>query len=307
MTHADIHIDEPIPTHQHRYEGLDELPVLILHRRRESLFLLLSGLFLGTLAMLNILGITRFIVFASWDSSQGWAFGQWGTISFAVAVGVLPYPLTFLCTDFISELYGRRRANLVVWVGLILNLWVLFILWLSGTLPVAVEYISYGFDALGREVMGPPLPSAVYSDDGTFLRFSEDWTFHRVSQLTFGAVTASMIAYLIAQLVDVQVFHFWKRLTCGKHLWLRNNGSTLVSQLVDTVAVILITHYYAHALPINSDAPIVRQLLIFIATGYVFKLMMALLDTIPFMIGTKHLVRYLRLPPPGHEPEQTVE
>jgi queuosine precursor transporter len=292
------HIDEPLPTHQHRYSGLDELPELILHRRRETVFLVLAGLFLGTLAMLNILGITRFIVFASWGEDSGWTFGQWGQISLAVAVGVLPYPLTFLCTDFISELYGRRRANTVVWVGLVLNLWVLFILWVAGSLPVAAEYVSYGTDALGRAVTGPPLPSAIYADDGTFLRFSEDWTFYRVSQLTFGAVAASMVAYLVAQLVDVQVFHFWKRLTRGKHLWIRNNGSTLVSQLVDTVAVILITHYYAHALPIDPDHPVVNQLLVFIAAGYVFKLLMALFDTFPFIFGTRFLVRYLRLPPP---------
>jgi len=294
-----IHIDEPLPSHQHRYEGLDELSELVLHRRRETVFLILAGMFLGTLAMLNILGITRFIVFASWSDGGGWSYGQWGQISLAVAVGVLPYPMTFLCTDFISELYGRRRANMVVWVGLILNIWVLFILWVAGTLPVSSDFVSYGTDALGRAVTGPPLPSAIYADDGTFLRFSEDWTFYRVSQLTFGAVAASMVAYLVAQFVDVQVFHFWKRLTRGKHLWLRNNGSTLVSQLVDTVAVILITHYYAHALPVDPSHPIIHQLLIFIATGYVFKMVMALLDTIPFIYGTRFLVRYLRLAPPG--------
>ncbi len=277
MNHADIHIDEPIPTHQHRYEGLDELPVLILHRRRESLFLLLSGLFLGTLAMLNILGITRFVKLLEVDFDTATP----GSTIFAVAVGVLPYPLTFLCTDFISELYGRRRANLVVWVGLILNMWVMFILWIGGSLP--------GFESLAQD-------GQMIVDQAGRLP-----VFYEVRTLAFGAVTASMVAYLIAQLVDVHVFHFWKRLTRGKHLWLRNNGSTLVSQLVDTVAVILITHYYAHALPIDADAPIVRQLLVFIATGYVFKLVIALLDTIPFMIGTKHLVRYLRLPPPGHE------
>ena len=275
MTHADIHLDEPLPTHQHRYEGLDELPTLILHRRRESVFLLLSGLFLGTLAMLNILGITRFIKLLEIDFDQATP----GTTIFAVAVGVLPYPLTFLCTDFISELYGRRRANLVVWVGLVLNIWVMLILWVGGALP--------GFESL--------------SADGKILvdEAGRVPVFYEVRSLAFGAVAASMIAYLIAQFVDVQVFHFWKRLTRGKHLWLRNNGSTLVSQLVDTVAVILITHFYAHALPINSDTPILRQLLLFIATGYVFKLVIALLDTIPFMIGTRHMVRYLRLPPTG--------
>ena len=74
-----------------------------------------------------------------------------------------------------------------------------------------------------------------------------------------------MIAYLAAQFIDVQLFHFWKRLTEGRHLWLRNNGSTLVSQLVDTVAVILITHYYAGALPMKPDEGVASQLFVYIA------------------------------------------
>lgn len=294
------HLDEPLPTHQHRYDGLDELPLLIVHRRREGVFLLLAGLFLGTLAMLNILGITRFIVFASWSESGGLSWGQWGDVSFAVAAGVLPYPLTFLCTDFISELYGRRRANLVVWIGLVLNIWVIFILWLAGVLPVQPEMVSYGTNALGVDVTAPPLPTPLYNEQGVFTGFSEDWTFYRIQQLAFGAVAASMIAYLIAQFVDVQVFHFWKKLTRGRHLWIRNNGSTLISQLVDTTAVILITHFYAHALPITPDRPLLNQLLVFIVTGYVFKLLMAMLDTIPFIIGSRKLARFLRLPPPGN-------
>ncbi len=294
-------LDEPLPGDQHAFEGMSTLPERIVHRRREFVFLILSGIFLGTLAMLNILGITRFVVLASISEGTGLSWGQWGEISFAVAVGVLPYPVTFLCTDFISELYGRRRANQVVVVGLVLNIWVMLILWVGGMLPVAVEQVSYGVDTLGREVMGPPLPQPIYDDQGVFLRFSEDWTFYRLQGLAFGAVLASMIAYLVAQLVDVQVFHFWKRLTRGKHLWIRNNGSTLVSQLVDNVAVILITHFVARALPLESGRSVWPQLMVFIATGYVFKLVAAVVDTPLFVIGTHYLVRYLRLKPPGQE------
>ncbi|MHA7813209.1 MAG: queuosine precursor transporter [Phycisphaerales bacterium] len=275
------HLDEPLPTHQHQYEGLKELPTLVVHRRREGLFLLFAGLFLGTLAMLNILGITRFIKLFEISGADGAPMTLGGVpLIFAVAVGVLPYPLTFLCTDFISELYGRRRANLVVWIGLILNLWVVFILWVGGTLPGFEQHV-----------------------DGEMVRDAADRlpVFYEVRSLAFGAVTASMIAYLVAQLVDVHVFHFWKRLTRGKHLWLRNNGSTIVSQLVDTTAVILITHYYAGALPISDDHPVLGQLLVFILTGYAFKLLMALIDTVPFMFGSRYLARYLRLPPPGYQ------
>ncbi len=106
-----------------------------------------------------------------------------------------------------------------------------------------------------------------------------------------------MIAYLAAQLVDVRLVHFWKHLTKGRHLWLRNNGSTLVSQLVDTVAVILITHYYAHALPIDDAAALTPQLMTFIASGYAFKVLAALADTGPFYLAVGALARYLDLDP----------
>ena len=121
--------------------------------------------------------------------------------------------------------------------------------------------------------------------------------FFEMKGLAFGAIAASMIAYLAAQFCDVRLFHFWKKLTGGKHLWLRNNASTVVSQLVDTTAVILITHFYANALPINSEASLWPQLLTFIASGYVFKVSCALLDTIPFYIGSKWLSEYLQIEP----------
>lgn len=266
-----------LPSHQQSYAGLPELDEATLYRRREGVFLVLAGLFLASLAMLNILGISRFIKLGEATLGSG---PDALTLTFAVAVGVLPYPITFLCTDFISELYGRARANAVVWMGLVVNLWVVGVLWFGGVLP--------GFEAVD------PATGAMVRDAADRLP-----VFFEVRNLAFAAVLASMVAYLVAQLVDVHVFHFWKRLTNGKHLWLRNNGSTLVSQLVDTVAVILITYFVAKGLPVDPDRAIAPQLLVFVATGYAFKLAAALLDTVPFYIGSKGLARYLRLPQPG--------
>lgn len=280
---TDAHL---LPSNQHDYKGLRRLTETELYIRRETTFLVLAGIFLGTLAMLNILGITLFIKL--WDTGVQIAGTQ---LVFAVAVGVLPYPITFLCTDFISEFYGRRRASRVVWVGFLLNIWVVVILWVGSSLP--------GFLPIDPQTGMPPPPefdpqSGRYEETG--------WTFFQVRNLAFGAVAASMIAYLCAQLVDVHVFHFWKKLTNGRHLWLRNNGSTLVSQLVDTFAVITITHFYARALPVDKDAPIWPQLMVFIASGYAFKVASALLDTIPFYLGSYHMARFLRLPmPTEHE------
>ena len=83
----------------------------------------------------------------------------------------------------------------------------------------------------------------------------------------------------------------------GKHLWLRNNGSTLISQLVDSIAVILITHFVAQALPINADEALWPQLMVFIFSGYLFKMAAALIDTIPFYWGSRHLAAYLNIDP----------
>ncbi len=239
-----------------------------LHARRERVYLVLSGLFLGSMTMLNILGTSRFV-----DLSFEIAGLR---IPMALAIGVLPYPVTFLCTDFISELYGRKRANFLVWVGLLLNAWVVAFLWLGGVLPpVPVLDASTGLP-----------PTDAY-----------DFAFYRIRFLTMGAVVGSMIAYLAAQLCDVSLFHFWKRITKGRHLWLRNNGSTLVSQFVDTFAVITITHFYAKGLPIDPNAAIWPQLWLFIASGYMFKLVIALFDTLPFYLGVHYLSRYLEIDP----------
>lgn len=246
-----------------------------LHARRERVYLVLAGLFLGSMTMLNILGVSRFLDLSITVFSV--------RIPLLLAVGVLPYPITFLCTDFISELYGRRRAAFVVWVGLGLNLWVVGFLWLGGALP--------------------PIPSL---DPATGLPPNDayDFAFFRIRRLTMGAVLASMIAYLAAQFCDVFLFHFWKRLTRGRHLWLRNNGSTLVSQFVDTFAVITITHFWARGLPIDPTAALWPQLWLFIGSGYVFKMVAALLDTGPFYLGVAWLSRYLEIDPMAEHPTE---
>lgn len=241
------------------------------NKRSEWVFMLLSGLFLGSLTMLNILGITKFI---SLD------FSLFGTqIPFPIAVGVLAYPITFLCTDLISELYGKKRANMVVWTGLILNIWVLFILWLGGILPPGAE-----IDASGQIVPN-----------------TNGWIFYEVRTATFAATAASMVAYVSAQFVDVHIFHYLKKKTKGKHLWLRNNVSTLVSQLVDSSAVILITHFYANALPKDNLGNLTQPLIYFVLASYIFKLVTAIVDTLPFYIGVKYLTRFINGEPNANE------
>ncbi len=241
----------------------------LLHERRERVFLVLAGVFLGAMTMLNILGITKFI--------------HLGPL--ALAVGVLPYPLTFLCTDFISEFYGRRRANFVVWVGVLLNGFVLLFLYLGNVVPAVVPAMQPSWQVLH-------LAEPVMLNTGRVVE-GEIELFHIIYTCTRGAVVASMCAYMAAQFCDVFLFHFWKKLTRGKHLWLRNNGSTMISQLVDSTAVILITFWHAY----RGGEMTSGAMLQLIGGTYLFKLVVAAVDTVPFYIGVRLLGRYLQIDP----------
>jgi queuosine precursor transporter len=210
-----------------------------------GLYLILAGIFIASLIAGNLI----FQKFFTWS--------PFNLYTFNLSVGILPYPVTFLITDIISEIYGRKKANQVVIAGLFSSLFVLL-----------VVYTANNVTAL------PWSPV-------------DDQTFSKVFGLTIIAVGSSMMAYLIAQLIDIRVFHFWKRLTKGKHLWLRNNGSTVVSQFVDTATVLSL-------LAAGGAIPwaLFPELLL---NGFLFKVIVALLDTPIFYLCTGYLKQRFNL------------
>lgn len=240
-----------------------------LRERRERVFLILAGTFLCAMTMLNIIGITRFV--------------QLGPM--ALAVGVLPYPLTFLCTDLICELYGKARANFLVSVGLGLNFLILGVLLLGNSLPSVPAENMPPWQIL--QLAAPvPLPNGDIVEQSVGL-------YQLIYATTSGAVFASMLAYIAAQYCDVQLFHFWKRVTRGKYLWVRNNFSTLMSQMVDSIMVITVTFGAAFM----RDEMTFKTLLVLVASNYLFKATVALLDTGPFYLGVHYLRKFLQLAP----------
>ncbi len=241
----------------------------LLAERRERVFLVLAGIFICAMTMLNILGITRFI--------------QLGPMQ--LAVGVLPYPITFLCTDLICELYGKRRANFMVTLGLGLNFFILGFIYLGNLVP------PVGPDSL------PPwqlmeLAAPVSLPNGTVVEQQVE-LYQLIYATTSGAVFASMMAYIAAQYCDVQLFHFWKRVTRGKYLWVRNNFSTMISQLVDSFMVVLVTF---GAVYLAGDMS-TETLLTLMFSNYIFKFCVAVIDTGPFYLGVIQLRKYLGLAP----------
>jgi hypothetical protein len=259
-----------------------------LHERRERVFIVFAGIFLGSMTMLNILGITRFVHIGP----------------LALAVGVLPYPLTFLCTDFISEFYGRRRANFVVWVGFLLNILVIAFLWLGHKVPPISEAVRPDWLPEGSWVP-PPWQRLSFTETITMpfgAPVQEADLFEIIYCCTRGTVLASMVAYLAAQFCDVFLYHFWKRLTKGKLLWLRNNGSTMISQFVDATAVIFIAFWSQF----SAGEKTFIQMWALVGSNYLFKVVVAAVDTIPFYIGVYFLKSFLQIDP-TREHEADVE
>ncbi len=240
-----------------------------LQERRERVFLILAGVFLCAMTLLNVIGITRFV--------------ELGPMT--LAVGVLPYPLTFLCTDLICELYGKARANLLVSVGLGLNFFILGVLFIGQALP-----------SVSAEMMPPwqviNLADPVFLPTGETVENSVG-LFQLIYATTTGAVFASMLAYVAAQYCDVHLFHFFKRITQGKHLWIRNNFSTLISQLVDSITVVAVTFGAAF---MRGDIAF-NALLTLTVSNYLFKACAALLDTAPLYFLVHKLRSYLQLKP----------
>ena len=240
--------------------------------RRDALFLTLCAIFLTALVMGNIIGTTKFVTLMS-ITFPDWALRfvpdlvrDGSTWSMVVPVGVIAFPATFLATDLIAELFGRKKAQLLVWVGFGMNVFLLAVMSLNHLLP----------DASG--VSG-----------GTGL-------FAGVYGFMVGNVIASMIAYLVAQTIDVRLFHFWKNTTKGKHLWLRNNASTMVSQLVDSTAILTILYLAGN---LGDAVTGVGALVILIVNSYLFKFMAAALDTPLIYLGA-WVFRNYNEDPDGH-------
>lgn len=224
--------------------------------RAERAFTVLAGIFIGALVITNAIAGKFFVL-----------FGQ------ELSCGIIAYPVTFLVTDLLSEIYGRKRASTVVVAGFVVSVFVTGVVWIANYAPT---YAESPVDAESFNVVFGLLP---------------------------GIVLGSMIAYLVAQLVDVQIFEFWRRLTDGKYMWLRNNGSTFFSQLVDTVMVVTIALVIWPAVDGNAATePLAFDTWQGIVFGqYVFKIGIAALDTPLFYVATHYLTRWIQKDPQFHE------
>lgn len=196
---------------------------------------LLLALFIAALVAANLLGNKITVI-----------------LGISVAVGIFSYPITFLITDIIEEVHGKKKAQTFVLAGFISLILVLILTALSIYMPPAS-------------------------------RFTYNQEYITVFSVSLRIIVASLIAFIISQTHDIWAFNLWKQKTHGKYLWLRNNASTVVSQFMDTTIFMFIAFY--HVTP-KFDAPFIFALII---PYWALKMVFALCDT-PFVyLGVKWL------------------
>lgn len=221
--------------------------------RAESAYVVLASTFAVVLVLSNIIAVKLIRVPGS---------------ELALPVGVLTYPLTFLISDLVAELWGEVHARRMVYLAFGMSLLMLAVIWLAVQLP---PHPSWG--SLGEQY-------------GLSSIEEQQNAFASVFSLNGLLVAASLCAYLVAQLLDVRLYGAIRNWTAGRHLWLRNNVSTLLSQLVDTSIVTGI--YLFIGLGVDFKAGLSIML-----TAYAYKAFFALCDTPLLYAATYLLRRYL--------------
>ncbi len=230
-------------------------------RRSDAVYVVLISVFVTVLVLTNIVGTKLFLLFP--EQLPNGLFGQPITLT----TGLLTYPITFLVTDVVSEVFGKRRADFMVVLGFTMSMLMLLVVQVALAVPGSPVWVNadLGYSSV------PEMETA----------------YRSVFTLPGMLVLGSMTAYLVAQLNDNFLYHRIKAWTKGKHLWLRNNGSTSVSQLLDTIIVNSIFLGGGLGLPFQD----IFQITVAV---YLCKLVMAFIDTPFIYLGVWAVRRIIR-------------
>jgi uncharacterized integral membrane protein (TIGR00697 family) len=214
-------------------------------QRRQVLFLVLAGFFLGNALLAEMIGGKLFQIPAPWQSLVGES-SVWH--AFTLSCGVILWPIVFITTDIINEYFGRAGVRRLSFLGAGIIAYSFVALWLAGRVRAA------GFSPV------------------------DDASFQRVFLQSQWIIVGSIAAFLAAQLIDVTVFWVIRRRTGHRLLWLRATGSTLVSQLIDTFVVAFVGLYLPWRLGFSqAEQPFTfLNYLNTSSSGYLFKLVVAI-------------------------------
>ena len=235
--------------------------------KKTNLFLILSGIFLTNAILAEMIGVKLF----SLEGTVGLPPAEIPilgyTLDFSLTAGVVIWPVVFITTDVINEYFGKEGVKKISFITVGLIAYAFVVIWIVTELPPAQFWLD-----VNRQGDRPD--------------FNIDYAFGKVFRQGLGIIVGSLVAFLIAQLLDVYVFQKLRHITKGKMIWLRATGSTLISQLLDSFVVLVIAFY------VFGNWPIVQVLAVSVK-NYIYKFAIAILIT-PLIYLAHYLIdRYL--------------
>jgi uncharacterized integral membrane protein (TIGR00697 family) len=227
---------------------------LTLNGRRQWLFVFLAGLFVTNAITAELIS-NKLIEIPISFSISGNKIGPFVTI-----VGVIPWPVVFIITDLLNEFYGEKAVRRISWITAILIAYCFIIISIALQLPA-------------KEIPGSSLATNA--------------EFGKVFGQAQAVIIGSIAAFLLSQIMDATLFHWIKRKTGNRYIWLRSTGSTVISQMVDTIVVLYIGFVLTGAITMNDFFNIAP-------TNYLLKLGIAILLTPVIYLGHYLVRKYLR-------------
>ncbi|MFW5700532.1 MAG: queuosine precursor transporter [Cyclobacteriaceae bacterium] len=221
--------------------------------KKTNLFLILSGVFLTNAILAELIGVKLFSLESTFglDPANIPLLGY--NLDFSLTAGVVIWPVVFITTDVINEYFGKEGVKKISFITVGLIAYGFLVVWVVIELPPAQFWLD-----VNQPESRPD--------------FNIDYAFSKVYRQGLGIIIGSLVAFLIAQLLDVYVFQQLRRITGGKKIWLRATGSTLISQLIDSFVVLVIAFH------IFGDWPIVQVLAVGVK-NYIYKFVVAILIT----------------------------
>ena len=238
----------------------------IYAQKKQTLFLVLAGLFLTNAIVAEIIGTKIFSVEDTLGSGVATFLMPLGSIfGYNLAAGALPWPLVFVTSDIINEYFGKQGVRKISYLG--------------------AFFIAYSFIIIFAATKMSPAQFWIDVNKGDN-NFNIDYAFSMIFRQGLGIIIGSISAFLIAQLLDATVFHRLRKMTGNKKIWLRATGSTLVSQLVDSFVVLFVAFYIFGNWTID-------QVINIGINNYTYKCIIAILMTPVIYLAHNLIDRYL--------------
>lgn len=240
--------------------------------KRNKLFIVLCGFFITNALIAEMIGIKIFSLEDTFQIAKYpiTLFNQ--SLTFNLTAGVVIWPFVFITTDIINEYFGKKGVLFASYLG--------------------TAFIAYSFFCIYTATQLSPSPEWIQFNQSSFngSNTTINDAFRIIYSQGLGIIVGSISAFFVGQLIDMVVFHWIRKKTQQKHLWLRATGSTLISQFVDSYVVLFIAFY----LLAGNNKWTLEFLLAVGTMNYLYKLTVAILLTPLIYLGHFVIDRYLK-------------